>query len=64
MVNINLIPCIPFPLPRGRGRNFEKRGLNPLLNTPLFYRMESIREAKPLLYYHFLSLDKGEGKRG
>ena len=28
------IPCIPFPLMRGRGR-FWKEGLTPLLDTPL-----------------------------
>jgi hypothetical protein len=30
---MNLIPCIPFPLVRGRGRFYEE-GLSPLLNTP------------------------------
>jgi len=29
---MNPIPCIPFPLARGRGR-FLKEGLAPLLNT-------------------------------
>jgi hypothetical protein len=39
----NPIPFIPFPLSRGRGRDFKKRGLKPPLKHPLF--LESQREA-------------------
>ncbi len=56
----NPIPCVPFPLARGRGGDW-KEGLAPLLNALLLCPEESQREAEPLLLKIFpLSL----GERG
>jgi hypothetical protein len=34
-VPINPIPCIPFPLSKGKGKIISLRGAKPLLNTPI-----------------------------
>ena len=61
--SINPIPCVPFPLTRGRGGDW-KEGLAPLFNALLFRLEESQREASPLLPKIFpLSLE-GEGDNG
>jgi hypothetical protein len=58
--NQNPIPCIPFPLIRGRGGDSEE-GLASLLNAPIFCSKESQREAEPLLPKIFPLSLKGEG---
>jgi len=58
----NPIPCIPFPLVRGRGR-FVLRGASAPLTPPK--DKESLREAKPLFIEYFpLSFPRRGGVRG
>jgi len=59
------IPCIPFPLLRGRGV-FWKEGLTPLLNAPtlLTQSKEILREAEPLFYILFPLPYQGRGIKG
>jgi len=47
---INPIPCIPFPLARGRGEIISLEGLRPSKTPPSIQRKESQREVKPLLH--------------
>ena len=61
--SINPIPCVPFPLTRGRGGDL-KEGLAPLFNALLFRLEESQREAEPLLPTIFPLSLKEEGDNG